>query len=76
MDLFEYERDPCLFVNAELDICMRAHVDDMLALGPGELTTNLLQELSKDMTMRWGVVTDKPQEFPGGFLCRTPWSLE
>ena len=62
------ERDPCLFVNAELDICIGVHVDDMLA---SELTKNLLQELSKDMTMRWGMVTDKPQEFLGRSLCRT-----
>ena len=34
-----------------------------LAVGPSELTKNLLQELSKDMTMRWGMVTDKAQEF-------------
>ena len=40
--------------------------------GPSELTKNLLQELSKDMTMRWGMVTDKPQEFLGRSLCRTP----
>ena len=32
---------------------------------------NLLQELSKDMTMRWGM-DDKPQEFLGRSLCRTP----
>ena len=37
-----------------------------------ELTKNLLQELSKDMTMRWGMVTDKPQEFLGRSLGRTP----
>ena len=66
------ERDPCLFVNAELDICIGVHVDDMLAVGPSELTKNLLQELSKDMTIRWGMVTDKPQEFHGRSLCRTP----
>ena len=38
-------RDPCLFVNTELDLhwC----VDDMLAVGPSELTKNLLQELSE-----------------------------
>ena len=66
------ERDPCLFVNAELDICIGVHVDDMLAVGPSELTKNLLQELSKDMTMRWGMVTNKPQEFLGRSLCRTP----
>ena len=44
----------------------------MLAVGPIELTKNLLQELSKDMTMRWGMVTDKLQEFLGRSLCRTP----
>ena len=66
------ERDPCLFANTELDICIRVHVDDMLAVGPSELTKNLLQELSKVMTMRWGMVTDKPQEFFGRSLCRTP----
>ena len=32
------ERDPCLFVNAELDICIGVHVDDMLAVGPSETT--------------------------------------
>ena len=74
------ERDPCLFVNTELDICIGVHVDDMLAVGPGELTKNLLQELSKDMTMRWGMVTDKPQEFLGrSFVPHTArlhvWSL-
>ena len=66
------ERDPCLFVKTELDICIRVHVNDMLAVGPSELTNNLLQELSKDMTMRWGMVTDKLQEFLGRSLCRTP----
>ena len=39
------ERDPCLFVNAELDICIGVHVDDMLAVSPSDLTKNLLQEL-------------------------------
>ena len=66
------ERDPCLFLNAELDNCIGVHVDDMLAVGPSELTNNLLQELSKDMTRRWSMVTDKPQEFLGLSLCRTP----
>ena len=66
------QRDPCLFVNTELDICIGVHVDDMLAVGPSELTKNLLQELSKDMTLRWCMVTDKPQEFLGRSLCRTP----
>ena len=57
------ERDPCLFVNAEKDICMGVHADDMLAVGPSEITKKLLEALAKDMTMRWGMVTDKPQEF-------------
>ena len=43
-------------------------------VGPSELTKNLLQELSKDMTMRWGMVTNNPQEFVGRSLCRTPQS--
>ena len=59
-------------MNAELDICIVVHVDDMLAVGPSELTKNLLQELSKDMTMRWSMLTDKPQEFLGRSLCWTP----
>ena len=66
------ERGPCLFANTELDICIGVHVDDTLAVGPSELTKNLLQELSKDITMRWGMVIDKPQEFLGHSLCRTP----
>ena len=66
------ERDSCLFVNTELDICIGGHVEDMLAVGPSELTKNLLQELAKDMTMRWGMVNDKPQEFLGRSLCWTP----
>ena len=65
------ERDPCLFANTQLDICIGVHVDDMLAVGPGDLTKNVLQELSKNMTMRWGMVTDKHQEFLGRSLCRT-----
>ena len=39
------ERDPCLFVNTELDLCIGVHVDDMLAVVPCEVTKNLLQEL-------------------------------
>ena len=61
-----------LFVNTELDICIGVHVDVMLAVGPCDLTKNLLQELSKDMTMRWCMVTGKPREFLGRSLCRTP----
>ena len=63
------ERDPCLFANTELDICIGVHVDDV---GASELTKNLFQELSKDVTVRWGMVTDKPQEFLGRSLCWTP----
>ena len=66
------ERCPCLFVNTDLDICIGVHVHDMLAVGPSELAKNLLQELAKDMAMRFGTVTDKPQEFLGRSLCRTP----
>ena len=44
----------------------------MLAVGPCEVTKNLLQELAKDMAMRWGLVTEKPQEFLGRSLCWTP----
>ena len=65
------KRDPCLFAKAGLDIRIGVHVDDMLAVGPSELTKNLLHELAKDMAMRWGMVTDKPQEFFGRSLCRT-----
>ena len=75
------ERDPCLFVNAELDICIGVHVDDMFAVGPSDATKNVLEKLAKDMAMRWGMVTDKPQEFLGRSLCRTTqgyniWSFE
>ena len=63
--LVQNERDPCLFVNTELDICIGVHVDDMLAVGPSEMTKNLWQELAQDMAMRWNMVTDKPQEFLG-----------
>ena len=45
------------FANTELDICIGVHVYVMLAVGPSELTKNLLQELSKDMTMRWDLLT-------------------
>ena len=35
-------------------MCIGVHVDDMLAVGgPSEVTKNLLQELAKDMAMRW-----------------------
>ena len=44
----------------------------MLVVGPSEVTKNLLQELAKDITMRWSMVTDNPQEFQGRSLCRTP----
>ena len=61
----------CLW-NTELDICIGVHVDDMLAVGPSEMAKNLLQELATDMAMRWSMATDKPQEFLGRSLCRTP----
>ena len=66
------ERDPCLFANTELNNCIGVHVDDMLAVGPSELTNNLLQELAKNMATRWCMATDKPREFLGRSLCRTP----
>ena len=66
------ERDPCLFASTELDICIGVHVDDMLAVGPSEVTENLLQELAKDVVMCWSMVIDKPQEFLGRSLCRIP----
>ena len=69
---FQDKRDPCLFVNKELDICIGVHVGDMLAVGPSESTKRLLQELAKEMAMRCGRVTDKPQEFLGRSLCWTP----
>ena len=47
-------------------------MDDILAVGPSELTKNQLQEPAKDMAMRWCMVTDKPQEFLGRSLCWTP----
>ena len=46
------ERDPCLFANTELHICIGVHVDDMLAVGPSELTKNLFQELAKGTARR------------------------
>ena len=58
-------------MNTELDICIGVHVDDMLAVGPSELTEDLLQELSNDVAMRWSTVTDKPQELLGRSLCCT-----
>ena len=66
------DRDPCLFVNTELDICIGVHVDDMRAVGPSEAMKNLLQGLAKYIAVRWGMVTNKPQEFLGRSLCRTP----
>ena len=60
--------DPCLFANTELVIRIGVHVDDMLAVDPGESKKHLLQELAKDMAMRWGMGTDKPQEFLGSFF--------
>ena len=39
LGFIQNERDLCFFVNTELDICIGVHVDDMLAVGPRELTT-------------------------------------
>ena len=44
----------------------------MWTVGPSELTNKLLQELSKDMTMRWGMATGEPLKFLGRSLCWTP----
>ena len=49
-------------------MCIGVHVDGMLAVGRSELTKNLLQELAKDMAMRWSMASDKPQEFLGRFF--------
>ena len=72
MALFKMSAIPVFFAKTELDICIGVHVDDMLAVGPSEVTKNLLQELAKDRAMRWSMVTDKPQDFLGRSLCRTP----
>ena len=37
-----------------------------------ETTVESFFQVHKDMTMRWRMVTDKPQEFLGRSLCRTP----
>ena len=60
-----------LFVYTELDICV--HVDDMLAVGPSELTKNLFAGALErhENALGYGV-TDKPQEFLGRSLCRIP----
>ena len=56
------------------DICISVHVGDMLAAGPKDATRQLLQELAKDMEMRWGMVTETRQEFLGRSLSRaTGW---
>ena len=66
--LFKTSAIRVLFVNIELVICISVHVDDMLAVGPSELAKNLLQEFSDNMTLRWSMVTDKPQEFLWSFF--------
>ena len=57
------ERDPSLFANIELDICIGVHVDDI------EFVAGTLERHDNAC---WGVVTDKPQGFLGRSLCRTP----
>ena len=46
------ERDPCLFVNVEVDIFIKVHVDDMLAAGSSEPAETLLHERSLCRTPR------------------------
>ena len=48
------------------DICIRVHVDDMLAVGSKDATR---QELARDMEMSRG--TKKTQEYLGQSLSRT-----
>ena len=65
------ERDPCLFVKL---VCMWT---TLLTVRPSELTKNLLQELSKDMTMRWGDRTlSRHTELPVWISMRQPKPLE
>ena len=61
------ERDPCRFANTELDICIGVRVDDMLAVGPSELTKNLLQETLERHGNALG--------FGVGQASRVPWSI-
>ena len=60
-----------MFIDVVRDTCISVHVEDMLAVGPRDATGQLLQELAKDMDMRWGMVTEKRQEFLGRSLSRT-----
>ena len=48
------------------------HVDDMLAVVPCEVSKTLLQNLAKNLTMRWVMVTEKKQEFLRQSLSKTP----
>ena len=43
----------------------------MLAVDPQDATRHLLQELAKDVEMRWHMVSAKRREFLGRFLSRT-----
>ena len=77
-----------LFKTRVIRVCLRTLnwtfalvCDDMLAVGPSDLTKNLLQELSNDMTLRWGMVTDKTSRVPWSFFVPDTarlhvWSLE
>ena len=68
---FQDERDPCFLMNADLEnCCFGVHVDDVLAVGPCEVTKKLLEALAKDVTMRWCIVSDKPQDVLVRSLCR------
>ena len=67
------ERDPCVFANTELDICVGVHVDDIAGSGTQRVNeTFVAGTRGCDMAMRWSVVSDKLQEFLGRSLCRTP----
>ena len=46
------------FIGVVRDICTIVHVDDMLAVGPKDATEQLLQDLARDMEMRWSMVIE------------------
>ena len=41
----------------------------MLAVRPSEMTKNVVQELAKDIVLRWSMVTDKPQKSSWVVFC-------
>ena len=52
------ERDPCFFINEVHNICISVLVDDILAVDPKDATRQFLQELAKEMELRWGMVPE------------------